>query len=101
MWKRAVALDETIEFLNELLDLDPVAVRALVEQRVSCNKALAEHPTVQTWSPPSANGVNYVGLLGILNGLFGVDDAGGGPITAVFTDDSITLQKFVRSQHIE
>lgn len=91
----AVAVDKTIEFLNQLLELDPVAVSALVERRVPCNEALAVHPTVQVCS----EGSEYrVGLLGVLNGLFGVDQELWGPISAQYNEDDLErVVGFVRT----
>lgn len=65
------------EFLNSLVQLDQEAMQKLADTRVPCNKSLVDHPTVQT-----SNG--HVGLLGIINGLFGTDDRGWGHICATF-----------------
>lgn len=94
MISESITLDHTIEFFNSLIQLDHVALRFLVECRVPCNEALAVHPTVQV---VGAEEQAYVGVLGVLNGLFGVDDDGWGGITAVFEDDG-TLTRFERTQ---
>lgn len=62
----AMLTDRVIGFLNELSDLDPHAITALVETRVSCDLNLAVHPYVQTAYTGDGH---VVGLLGILNGL--------------------------------
>lgn len=80
------AIQETIAFLNELLVIDEPALRAICFQRVPCNRDLAEHPTVQV-NTRQEDGSLGVGLLGVLNGLFGADAAGWGPITAVVEAD--------------
>lgn len=79
-WNTHVTPAEAVNFLNTLLELDRTAVTQLVFQRVSCNRALADHETVQV----SQAGPEFfkVGLLGILNGLFGVSEAGYGRIAA-------------------
>ncbi len=73
-------LDETIGFLNELLALDVDAVSALMcNARVPCGDALANHPTVQVGLQPGTtkdDGLCDVGLLGVLNGLFGTLEGG-------------------------
>jgi hypothetical protein len=81
--------DHLLEFLNELLRVDAVAVTRLLLHREPCGKSLAEHPTVQV------NGDWTVSVLGLLNGFCGaytIDDAevrdykvnpGYGPVTAV------------------
>ena len=57
-------LDTTITILNEAYAADPVAVGALIEHRVPCNTALADHPTITV-----AGEEPSVGLLGIINGI--------------------------------
>lgn len=81
MVKESVTIDEVIEFLNEILAVDEDAIYDLVETRVACNPALANHPTVQV---SLQDGKYTVGLLGILNGIFGTDEDGCGPIVATF-----------------
>lgn len=86
--KELVTLEELIQFLNEIVALDPVAMRDLVDARVPCNEAISKHPTVQV----SARADFYqFGLLGVLNGLFGVASDGYGAIAAVYdaTDSKI------------
>jgi len=77
--------DRIIEVLNSALEADPAAVYALVESRVPCNEALADHPTIQVLAEGGTYGV---GLLGILNGLAGTQVVKGRPgwgrISAVF-----------------
>ena len=83
-----ITIDETISFLNTLLAIDGDAVTRLIESRVTCNQDLVDHPTVQC-------GKDFVGMLGILNGLFGTygpedgDKELSGPITAVYEDKKI------------
>jgi len=71
---------KVIDYLNELVELDREAMQELVDGRVDCNNQFAEH--------------SVVGMLGVLNGLFGIDPDGCGPIAAVFEDDG-TLTGFV------
>lgn len=66
--KDSISLDEAIDFLNSLISLDKAAVAALIANRVPCNEQLANHPTVRV---TAQHGGYHVGLLGILNGLFG------------------------------
>ena len=73
---------EAVRRLNAILECDTDALSRLIETRVPCNGRLADHPTVQVRDV----GDGYrVGLLGILNGLFG-DDA---VIVAHMTDGRI------------
>lgn len=87
--KESVTIEETIQLLNEFVLLDPEAMRDLLDSRVECNEAVSNHPTIQV----SALFDSYkVGLLGVLNGLFGVASDGYGAIAAVYdaTDSNLT-----------
>lgn len=91
-----ISFQHAIVLLNELVQLDPLAAHALIEQRVPCNGALADHPTVQVVQSEE-EGTYAVGLLGILNGLFGTDAEGWDIVAAVF-DDQGQLVRFERSR---
>lgn len=87
MPKELVSIDETIAYLNELLLLDKPATAALLANRVPCNQELADHPTVQV---DAQHGGFHVGLLGIINGLFGVhDESQYGPICYEFENGDL------------
>jgi len=58
---------QVASLLNEMLALDPEATRNLVFNRVPCNDALADHPTIQVRA--REDGSCEVGLLGVLNAL--------------------------------
>lgn len=75
-------IKKVISFLNSLLVIDRKAIETLLNVKVLCNKQLGEHETVQTYN--LGNGDYCVGLLGLLNGLFGLDKWNRGPIIAVF-----------------
>lgn len=83
-----------MELLNSALAADPEAMRELLAARVPHNNALAEHPTIQCGMDGPIPGV---GLLGIINGMFGVDDRSWGAIAAVpETDASSRIIRFER-----
>ena len=92
-WK-PVSPDRAIEVLNEIVKLDPKAAHDLVEYRVPCNMALGDHPSVQVVQGDEGLAV---GLLGVLNGIFGTDENGWGTLCAVFEDDG-TLVRFERTK---
>jgi hypothetical protein len=75
----AITVDQAIDALNSMLEADPRAISALVAQRVPCTRALADHPTAQVGDD---HGVLLIGLLGVLNGIFGKDEGGWGYISA-------------------
>lgn len=82
--------EKIVVYLNELLKADEEAIGRLVEYRVPTNEALANHQTCQC---VEKNGVDYVGLLGILNGLCGVKPNGYGYLAAEFCINENTGKK--------
>jgi hypothetical protein len=62
--------DRIVETLNRAHGQDPHAIAELIEQRVWCNRNLAEDPTIQV-GVDNETGRYRVGLLGILNGVAG------------------------------
>lgn len=76
-------IDDVIDFLNDLVEKDEHFVRMLVRTRVPCNQAIADHPTVQVGERSESSKLLLgdgaerpyeAGFLGVLNGLFGVDE---------------------------
>lgn len=85
-------VDQAVEILNRIHAADSTVLPALIEHRVACNEQLATDPTVQV---RGRVGEAEVGLLGIINGLFGVDDNSRGFIGAEYDTDH-RLTGFVR-----
>ena len=69
---------DAVELLNQALFDDKEAITKLFQHRVSCNEALAYHPTIQVSED------FQVGFLGLLNGIFGVNESQIGHICAVY-----------------
>lgn len=84
MEETEISAASVVEFLNELLKVDRCAVAALLANRVPCNQAMADHPTVQV---AAQHGGYHVGMFGILNGLFGTHPDGWGKMMYIFDDD--------------
>ncbi len=74
---KSITADHVIDYLNLLLEIDRCAIGALIANRVPCNEAMADHDSVQVLG---VNGGHIVGMLGIINGMFGVDGDGYGQI---------------------
>lgn len=83
---KEVTIDDAIEFLNQLLELDPHAIDDLVNHRVLCNTRITDSKVITT---PTG----YLGILGILNGLFGEENC---YIAAKANPDG-SIVKFVRT----
>lgn len=66
--------------LNEATEADQTAIDSLIEHRVPCNKALADHPTIQVGGDPCV-----VGMLGIINGI--VERLTGKRVMAIWDDE--------------
>ncbi len=79
----AITAADAVDFLNCLLAFDSKFVSRLVGARVPCNVNIAEHPTVQVGGSHESETGYECGFLGVLNGLFGIDAEGRGPIRAV------------------
>jgi len=78
---------EIVAFLNSLAEIDPIAMRKLVESRVECNQAMVDHPTVQV-ARSEDESFFEVGLIGILNGIVGIEDDSK-LISAIISDDPL------------
>ena len=89
-------LEKAIALLNELNALDNNAISDLVSKRSFCNKQIADHPTVQCGA---LHGLFTVGILGILNGIFG--NGNYGPIVAECKDDGKTIINFTTADKIQ
>jgi hypothetical protein len=87
---------EAVEVLNRALASDPEAVAALVNHRVRCNLTLAQDETVQVGhiDDDPASGLE-VGMMGILNGIFGVRPNRCGYIAAICDLDTGLVVRFM------
>lgn len=85
--------EECIEVLNRIHAADPTVLPALIAHRVACNKAVADDPTVQVgrYGPPQSD-IWEVGLLGVINGIFGIREGSQGWIGAYYDDDRTLLR---------
>ncbi len=74
------------KLLNDVIDeTDPEELGIFLAHRVSCSRALADHPTVQVLT--EEDGTLSVGILGLLNGLVGVDAEGRGIVAVEIDED--------------
>lgn len=90
MLKPSVTPQEVCDLLNELLKLDYDCVRKLLSYREVCNELVANHPTVQV-QQHSGDEFPTVGIVGILNGLFGTTEEGMGALCYEIEDDGTIL----------
>ena len=93
---KEVFADAAIEVLNRALKADPEAVQALIEYRHPCNNDMAHDPTIQCEEPIS--NTYRVGVLGLINGIIGVNERNWGLVCAVFEDGKI--EKFIKSMEV-
>jgi hypothetical protein len=84
MTRQEVSIEDAIAYLNELLALDAKAMGAMIGSGMPCNDALRDHPTALVLATGPTGSNARIGILGLLNGLFGVRDDGLGEISAVF-----------------
>lgn len=88
--------DLVIERLNDIAKTDPAAITAMIKVRISCNEAMANHPTAQVIGTDSGG---MIGLLGVVNGIVGVipDGTNRGYIASYMDDDG----NFVRFERTD
>ena len=91
-------VDEAIAVLNRIHAADPTVLPALIAYRVPCNRAVADDPTVQVGTSGGRTSklddpTFEVGLLGVINGIFGVDEQSWG----AEHDDQGKLTRFART----
>lgn len=91
MYRGTVTPQQIVDYLNHLLKIDYNTIENYCFSRICCSKKLAKHPTAQVHKDEFGN--YSIGLLGILNGLIGVDEEGYGCIAADMKDGNI--KKFV------
>lgn len=96
MVKESITIQETVDFLNSLIKIDSSTITKLFDTRIHCNEAIANHETVQVINV----GIHYfkVGMIGILNGLFGIDEYGWGHIIANYEDGKIISFEVLTSE---
>lgn len=85
---------QVVALLNELIALDRDAIEKLIAARVQCNQALADHPSVQVLA---VSGDFWVGMLGVLNGIYGCNQESVGYIEA-HLDDNQRLVRFLSKE---
>lgn len=91
-----ITVEKTIDFLNELLEIDREGITDLFNNREACNVNMSQHPTVQVYAKDDDDRRRYYfGVLGLINGLFGDSDNGWGHIAAVYNDETRLIDKFV------
>ena len=84
----------SVGVLNRALSSDPEAIRKLFAYRVECNEKLVNDPTIQVrcrdGEPPT------IGVLGLINGLLGVDEHEQGYIFSIIDEDDEGLTRITR-----
>lgn len=83
---RNQAIHNAVDVLNRIHSKDRTVLPALIFFRTPCNDELANDETVQCGLVEGTDKFE-VGFLGVLNGIFGIDERGWGYIYAHFDDD--------------
>lgn len=87
MIKKQITPEEVVNFLNEALKNDPVAISSLFQIRVFCNIKTAKHKSIQVFRMGKDS--YLVGFIGLLNGMFGANKNGWGCIAANYKGTKI------------
>lgn len=97
-WKPAVTVSDVIATLNELLNLDQRAISELVRYRVRVNPGIIHHPAAKT--KPEEDGHFYLGFLGLLNAIIGIEDGAGAVNAEQPLTESGMIGKFMHTSEI-
>lgn len=88
MIKKSITPRDVCDLLNEMLKLDPDCVNSLILGRSFCNEKIAKHKTIQVLHNKKTK-QNFVGLMGVINGFFGIDTDGMGAIAFIFNNGHV------------
>ena len=92
---KSITPDEAISVLNRLHQKDFWAIQRLFEHRVECNEDLALDETCQV--KQESDGKYTIGLMGIINAIFGIDEEKCGFISySIDPGEDRFIQKFQR-----
>ena len=84
--KQSITPSDVCELLNELLKLDYDCASGLVSYRQQCNESVAAHQSIQV-QQYKGDPFPKVGIVGVLNGLFGIREDGMGAFCAEVDDN--------------
>ena len=85
------AIDFAIKVLNEALELDSRAINKIMQFKFECSEELAGHSTIQCGK--TFQETFTISGLGLINGLFGVNENSEGMILACVEGGRITSFK--------
>ena len=71
---------DAVALLNSAFETDPEVMKTLSLTRYTCNEKLADHPTIQVLWEKDKMLNPEVGMIGILNGIFGIREDGMGHV---------------------
>jgi len=82
------AADNAVKILNEALELEPDVIRRMFYFKFCVGPGLVEHPTIQVLKADNVRDfdIHTLGVLGLINGLFGIRADGYGRITGIYED---------------
>ena len=94
--KETISLEEAIKFLNEILKEDPELINSIFNTYHKCNKKTRGHKTIQVCCSGDYSENNPAcRLIGLLNGLFGIDEDGYGGMNVYYeTLKGVKIEKF-------
>jgi len=82
--KNNVSAQDVCDLLNEILRLDYDCIHNLINHREECNENIANHPDIIVTNEST------LGIMGLINGLFGIREDGMGAICYEYDGDEIT-----------
>lgn len=94
MIKQSITAEDMCDIINELIHLDLKCANKLFSTRVSCNRDIAKHEAIQVNLDDNLNPT--VGIIGLLNGMFGAKKDGSGIIVLAVDTDNIPIRAFIK-----
>jgi len=101
MLKESVTPQDVCDLLNGLLKSDREFVTNLVRFHAPCNTEIAGHPTIQVRGYKEYPNVYTCGIVGILNGIFGIRKDGFGSICYEIDDESGNITEFKTTEGVK
>ena len=100
MAKKSITPQDACDLLNGFLELDNECAQALLNHYIKCNKSIEDHPSIQVTQTDNQY-ISYamgpmVRFLGLLNGMFGANEYGEGPIVCTEDEDGNIINFFTK-----
>ena len=100
--KLNITSEQAVKILNEALEADSVAINQMFSHRVACSERLANHATIQVrdYQRDGDPSIPNIGVLGLINGIFGISLDGCGYIQTEIDEMNEIVRFSVNSEEV-